>query len=361
MSADRVCVLDEGQVAWEGPPATFFREPGLAKEYGIRPNSLAECFGDLNVATLPVTVEEAWKVTDEFGLTLDPPPMVYRDELESPGQDNSEEVHPQPILEVEDASFCFEGGTMAIKGLSLSIAKGEFVAIVGKNGSGKSTLAKLLNGLLLPSTGRVLVAGQDTRCTAVSELAKVVGYVFQNPDHQIFAETVGEEVAFGARNIGCTQEECDLRVRESLAAVGLDEDRSRTRDPFSLTKGERQRVAVASALATKPEVLVFDEPNTGLDAEETDKMMDMFRVLNQRGHTIIMITHTMRLVAEYALRCVLVSHGQLIAVGSTREFFSQQELLESCALEVPPLIRFGQRWGHTLLTKAEVKASLRRK
>jgi energy-coupling factor transport system ATP-binding protein len=361
MSADRVCVLNEGQIVWEGPPASFFREPNLAKEYGIRPNSLAECFSDLSLATLPVTVEEAWKAADELGLTLDPPPTVFRDELVGPVRELSEKGANKPVLEIENVSFSYEGEANAVEDLSFSIGKGEFVAIVGKNGSGKSTLGKLLNGLLLPSTGRVLVAGQDTRYTAVSELAKIVGYVFQNPDHQIFAETVTEEIAFGARNIGCTQEECNLRVRESLAAVGLDEEMSRNQDPFSLTKGERQRVAVASALATRPGVLIFDEPTTGLDAEETDKIMDMFRVLNRQGHTIIMITHTMRLVAEYAFRCVVVSHGRHVADGSTREILSDQTLLESCSLEVPPLIRFCQRWGHTLLTKAEVKASLRRK
>ena len=109
------------------------------------------------------------------------------------------------------------------------------------------------------------------------------------------------------------------------------------------------------------EILIFDEPTTGLDAEETDKMMDMFRVLNRQGHTIIMITHTMRLVAEYAFRCVAMNQGRLVAFGPTREILSDLALLESCSLEVPPLIRFCHRWGHTLLTKAEIKASLRRK
>jgi energy-coupling factor transport system ATP-binding protein len=356
-----MCVLHKGQVGWEGPPNTFFRQPSLAKEYGIRPNSLAECFSDFGLPTLPVTVEEAWKVAEEFGLTLDPSPSLYQDAHACPVRGNSEQIQNRPLYEIENVSFSYEGGTKAVEGISFSIGTGEFIAILGKNGSGKSTLGKLLNGLLMPSTGRVLVAGQDTRFTSMRELAKVVGYVFQNPDHQIFAETVWEEVAFGARNIGCTRKECDLRVRESLTAVGLDENMSRNQDPFSLNKGERQRVAVASALAMKPAVLIFDEPTTGLDAEETDKMMDMFRLLNRQGHTIIIITHTLRLVAEYAFRCVVVSHGQLVAVGSTREILSHQTLLESCSLEVPPLIRFGQRWGHTLLTTAEVQASLRRK
>ena len=360
MLADRVCVLREGQIVWDGKPASFFREPVLSQENGIRANPLADCFSDFNVASLPVTVEEAWKTADEFGLTLDPPTSVTQDAHLGPNGERLNMVPNKPVLEIENVSFSYETGTKAIENISFSVDKGEFVAIVGKNGSGKSTLSKLLNGLLLPLTGRVLVVGQDTRFTAVSELARAVGYVFQNPDHQIFAETVWREVAFGPRNIGCTQAECDIRVRESLAAVGLNADVSRTQDPFSFTKGERQRVAVASALATKPEVLIFDEPTTGLDAVETDKIMSMFRVLNEQGHTIIMITHTMRLVAEYAYRCIVVSQGRLVADGPTRNILSDQTLLESCSLEVPPLIQFSQRWGHTLLTKAEVRGALKK-
>ena len=360
MLADRVCVLREGQIVWDGQPASFFREPGLSQENGIRANPLADCFSGFSVACLPVTVEEAWKTADHFGLTLDPPLSVIQDDRLGPKGESVKMVPNKPVLELENVSFSYEAGTKAIEDISLSIDKGEFVAIVGKNGSGKSTFSKLLNGLLLPWTGRVLVVGQDTRFTAVSELAKAVGYVFQNPDHQIFAETVWEEVAFGPHNIGCTQAECDIRVRESLAAVGLDADVSQTQDPFSFTKGERQRVAVASALATRPEVLIFDEPTTGLDAVETDKIMSMFRTLNGQGHTIIMITHTMRLVAEYAFRCVVVSQGRVVADGPTRKILSDQTLLESCSLEVPPLLQFSQRWGHTLLTKAEVRAALKK-
>ena len=361
MEADRIVVLHQGAVGWEGPAGTFFRNPGLSKEFGLRANSLAECFSDIEMSTLPVTVEEAWEVADENELTINPPWSLDEYQPHISSKDGIGKTENIPLVKMVEVSFRYEGGEKVLDDISLSIGSGEFVAIVGKNGSGKSTMSKLLNGLLLPSSGQVLVAGNDTRNTAVNSLAKVVGYVFQNPDHQIFAETVWEEVEFGARNIRCTQLECDRRVRESLAAVGLDEHMSRTQDPFSLTKGERQRVAVASALAMKPDALIFDEPTTGLDAYETDKIMEMFQRLHQQGHTIIMITHSMRLVAEYALRCVVLGRGKVMADCSTRKLFSQPSFLESCALEVPPLIRFSQRWGHTLLTQAEVKASLRRR
>jgi energy-coupling factor transport system ATP-binding protein len=143
----------------------------------------------------------------------------------------------------------------------------------------------------------------------MNELAKRVGLVFQNPDHQIFADSVWEEVAFGAKNMGFAPEEITVRVCESLLAVGLPVEQSGSLDPFSLRKGERQRVAVASILATRPAMLIFDEPTTGLDASEADRMMAMIRELNRQGHTIVMITHSMRLVAEYAQRCLLMEGG----------------------------------------------------
>jgi energy-coupling factor transport system ATP-binding protein len=195
----------------------------------------------------------------------------------------------------------------------------------------------------------------------MSELAKRVGLVFQNPDHQIFADTVWEEVAFSAKNLGCSPEEISIRVRESLQAVGLPVEENGALDPFSLRKGERQRVAVASILATRPAILIFDEPTTGLDAQETDRMMAMVRELNRQGHTIVMITHSMRLVAEYARRCLLMKAGQVVADGSPRDIFHDSALIQTASLEIPPLSQFSQRWGHTLLTVNEVKASLKPK
>jgi energy-coupling factor transport system ATP-binding protein len=202
------------------------------------------------------------------------------------------------------------------------------------------------------------VDGLDTGSTSMNELAKRIGLVFQNPDHQIFADTVWEEVAFSAKNLGCSEQEIAARVQESLAAVGLPCEGSHDLDPFSLGKGERQRVAVASVLATRPAVLIFDEPTTGLDTDETNRMMAMIRELNQQGHTIVMITHSMRLVATYARRCLLLHGGRMIADGTPREIFADTALIRAASLEIPDISLFSQRWGHTLLTVEEVKASL---
>ena len=194
----------------------------------------------------------SWDFADHLGLAV-------KSSQGDVGAPTSQSLQAQEnVIEVMHVSFHYQPRVLALDYVTISIEQGEFVALLGQNGSGKSTFAKLLNGLLRPSEGRVLVTGKDTRYAGVGELASIVGHVFQNPDHQIFAETVKKEIAFGARNAGCSNEECDARVKEVLQAVGLSGFEER--DPFSLNKGERQRVAVASILATKPKILVVDEP-----------------------------------------------------------------------------------------------------
>ena len=345
VEADRVCVLDQGEMVWQGTPRELLCRPDLAERYGVAPDPLTKCFQGQGAHTLPTTVEEAWELADTFGLSIVAPPLHDQDSGVVPSDPSAN------VLELNNVSAHYQPGVPALSRVSLSFRAGEFAAILGQNGSGKSTLAKLCNGLLLPSEGRVMVLGKDTQETG--GLSSIVGYVFQNPDHQIFAETVRKEVAFGAENAGCSPDECEARVAEALQAVGLTG--AEERDPFSLTKGERQRVAVASILAAKPRILIVDEPTTGLDAEESARMMNMMRALHRRGHTIIVITHDMEIVASYATRCVLMQRGAILADGPTRDIFSDPELLRSAALALPALTRFGQRWGVTLLTVEEVR------
>ena len=229
----------------------------MAAQYGIRPHPLAECFAGFDLPTLPVTVEEAWQVADDLGLSLS---LSEQRKASSIGDHSTQDP---PILELDHVTYGYDERQPVLRDVSATIHKGEFLAILGENGSGKSTLAKLFNGLLVPNEGAVTVMGLDTKVAGVGQLASVAGYVFQNPDHQIFAETVWNEVAFGAKNVGCSTEECERRVAEALQAVRLTG--AEQHDPFSLTKGERQRVAVASMLAAQPKILIFDEPTTGLD------------------------------------------------------------------------------------------------
>jgi len=356
--ADRVIVLDEGNIVWDGQPAMLLRDPDLMRQRGIRPLALTECFENLGCDPLPLTLEEAWAWTEKLHLILDPPAEVVDDSVRIGKPASSRDGPTDPIIQIEDVSFRYEEEPV-VQDITCIIYPGEFLALLGANGSGKSTLARLLNGLLVPIQGRILVDHLDTRMTSMNELAKRVGVVFQNPDHQIFADSVWDEVAFGAKNLGYSQEEIAIRVCESLLAVGFPVEQSGSLDPFSLRKGERQRVAVASILATRPAILIFDEPTTGLDAPETDRMMTMIRDLHRDGHTIVMITHSMRLVAEYAQRCLLMERGRIVADGSPRDIFHDSTLVSRASLEIPPVSRFSQRWGYTLLTVNEVKASLK--
>ncbi|MEO8326252.1 MAG: energy-coupling factor transporter ATPase [Nitrospirota bacterium] len=357
--ADRVLVLDQEHIVWEGKPETLLRQPQFMRDCGLRPFVLTECFEEWGAEHLPVSVEEAWIQAELLNLRLSPPEVVLDDTLRLGHPPEREPTMALPLIQVDNVSFQYEEQTV-LDDVSFTIHPGDFLALLGQNGSGKSTLARLLNGLLMPTHGTIVVDGMNTRTTSMNELARRVGLVFQNPDHQIFADTVWEEVAFSAKNMGCSKDEIADRVQESLAAVGLPVEGSRDLDPFSLRKGERQRIAVASVLATRPAVLIVDEPTTGLDPNETDRMMAMIRRLNQQGHTIVMITHSMGLVAAYARRCLLMHSGRIIADGTPREVFADPGLIQSASLEIPVISRFSQRWGQTLLTVEEVKASWRR-
>ena len=356
--ADRVLLLDEGRLVWEGLPSVFLQDPHLMRARGIRPLALTECFEELGCDPLPLTVEDAWAWTDKLQVGIEPPPEVLDDTVRLGKSPFSLAFQADPIIQIDGMSFQYEDQPV-LQDINCVIRSGEFVSLLGANGSGKSTLARLLNGLLAPTDGKIVIDGLDTRQTSMNELAKRVGLVFQNPDHQIFADSVWDEVAFSPKNFGCSDEEIAIRVREALEAVGLSVEESTNLDPFSLRKGERQRVAVASILATRPAVLIFDEPTTGLDAPETDRMMNVIRDLHQHGHTIVMITHSMRLVAEYAQRCLLMEGGKILSDGSPRDIFHNSALVRSASLEIPSISQFSQRWGYTLLTVTEVKASIK--
>ena len=354
--ADRVLVLGHGEIVREGKPDALLRDPQFMRMWGLRPHALTESFEGLGAENLPISVQEAWTQADALNLMIHPPAAVLDDSLRLGESPESSRKGALPVIQVEGVSFQYEEHRV-LEEVSFNVYRGDFLALLGQNGSGKSTLARLLNGLLTPAQGRIVVDGLDTRTTSMNELATCIGLVFQNPDHQIFADSVWEEVAFSPTNLGYAEKEIAIRVQESLDAVGFLSPECHALDPFSLRKGERQRIAVASVLATRPAVLIFDEPSTGLDAEETNRMMAMIRALNQQGHTIVMITHSMRVVADYARRCLLIHAGRLIADGTPREIFSDTALVRSASLELPAVTRFSQRWGHTLLTVEEVKAS----
>jgi cobalt transport protein ATP-binding subunit len=245
-------------------------------------------------------------------------------------------------LEVIDVAFRYaSSGANVLRGVNLRIDHGEFVALIGQNGAGKTTLAKHFNGLLKPSSGSVRVMGRDTRTAPVADLARAVGYVYQNPDHQIFAQRVRAEAAFGPRNLGLSPSEVERRVEQALALVGLQDHADDF--AFSLGRGQRQKLAVASVLAMEPRILVVDEPTTGLDQAGARGILDLLSTWNAEGRTIVVITHDMMLVAERIPRTVVVNDGRILADGPTRQVLTDAPLLRQAYLRPPQATRIAQR------------------
>ena len=240
-----------------------------------------------------------------------------------------------PIIEVIDLHHIYPTGTHALRGLNIKIYPGEFVAIIGQNGSGKTTFVKHLNGLLRASSGVVRVNGVDVSERKVSEMARTVGYCFQNPDHQIFCDSVYKEVAYGPHNLSLNQTEIDERIKEALEAVGMSD--LKEIHPRDLSKGQRQRVAVASVLAMHPTVLNIDEPTTGQDYRDGLEMLDLIMRLNQQGHTVLFITHDMPMVARFAQRVIVFRDGKVLLDGTTREVFREVDTLRTTFLEPPQI------------------------
>lgn len=219
------------------------------------------------------------------------------------------------------------------------------VALLGQNGAGKTTCAKLFNGIHKPTAGVVRVAGHDTRALAPSALARHVGYCYQNPNHQIWALKVADEVSFGPRNLGLDEEAVSARVDEALELVSLE--RHRDAYTFNLGWGERQQLAVASILAMRPEVIVVDEPTTGLDARGSRRIMDLLTNLNAQGLTLVVITHDMSIVAEYLPRTVCFRDGRAVYDGPTGQLmWREPELLASANLRPPPIVRLVLALGY---------------
>ncbi|MGH8985057.1 MAG: energy-coupling factor ABC transporter ATP-binding protein [Acidimicrobiia bacterium] len=272
--------------------------------------------------------------------------------------------HPDVAIDVDRVTFRYEAtAPTVLHDVSLKILQGEFVAMIGQNGAGKTTLAKTFNGLLKPSSGTVLAGGVDTKTASVGELARSVGYVYQNPDHQIFAQRVRAEVAFGPNNLKLSEAETAERVSEALELVGLTDHAEDF--AFSLGRGQRQKLAVASVLAMRPPTLVVDEPTTGLDQKGAKGILDLLSRWNAEGRTIVVITHDMTLVAERVPRTVVVAGGEIIADGPTREVLSNQELLATAFLRPPQVTRVAQRLSRygvrpDVLTIPELHAELSR-
>jgi len=239
------------------------------------------------------------------------------------------------MIEVQDLYFTYPSGVEALKGVSLSIQNGEFVAIMGENGAGKTTLVKHFNGLLKPVKGKVLIDGVETTKLSVASLARKVGFVFQNPDHQLFSETVEEEIAFALKNFGFNNETIEKRVTWALNLLGLSHYRKTS--PFMLSGGERKRVALASVLAWDPEILILDEPTIGQDYQQKENLRQFISQLRAQQKTIVVVTHDVEFVAECNPRVLLMHSGKIVADGEAKTVLTNPETLTQASI-VPPQI-----------------------
>lgn len=244
------------------------------------------------------------------------------------------------MIELKDVSFTYQQEN-TLDNISFHIDKGEFVALIGSNGAGKSTLSKLLNGLLKPASGTVIINGMDTRKTKSSTLARHIGFLFQNPDRQICKNTVAEEIRFGLELVINDKALVQQRLDSTLQRFGFNPDSN----PFQLSRGERQRLALASIIAAEPEILILDEPTTGLDYSECTQIMNTINELNSKGVTVVMVCHDMEVVLDFAERVLVVSHGRLIADGAAREIFRSAEVMQKASVMPPQITQLALRLG----------------
>jgi energy-coupling factor transporter ATP-binding protein EcfA2 len=333
--ADRVVVMSEGQIQIDGHPHVVFGDHGrkLRDEIGIDIPQVVSLALDLREAGcdigIPLTVAEAADAL--YG--------AYRDgriEIVS-----NPEARPQPapagspLIETKDVTYTYADGTNALKGVSFQMSRGEVFAIIGNNGSGKTTLAKHLVGLLRPSSGSISVAGMNTSTTDVRDIAKRVTYVFQYPDQQFVTQKVYDELAFNLHQADYPDDEVDRRVEEMLARFQLTSFKEKS--PFLLSGGEMRSLSVACMLTLDPEIVILDEPTYGQDLAHVTALMRILEEQLEKGMSIILITHDMRLVAEYANHVLVMSEGRPIFDGAPEDLFHRSSVLEQAALKAPPI------------------------
>ena len=352
LNSDRIVIMDGGRIIRTGSPWEMLADVRFLERHGVRPPQVAELMLKLGYETPSFKADEAYEVLRRDGWTIDRGKLqgiLAQDEVREAG-------YGDVIFELKGLSHTYRNGLRALDEIDLTIREGEFVAIIGQNGSGKTTLVKHLNGLLKPTGGDVIFLGKSVRRWKTSDIGRLVGFVFQNPDHQIFANTVREEVSFSPRNYGFSEAEVISSVKEALRAVELEgyEEMS----PFLLTKGERQRVALASVLACKPRVIILDEPTTGLDYHQQRRMMNLLKKLNEEGHTVIIVTHSLWTVAEYAHRVILLQNGKLVADGPVRKIFADEGMLWEAGLKPPEIVKLGRMLGADILSTKELETCL---
>ena len=355
--ADRIGLISQGKLIKVGMPGDIYAQVDLLQKQGLRPPQVAETFYSLRskglpIKRIPVRLDEGMdaltKLVTQTGVVISPPDQF------------SQPTRPAgvPLIRIRDLVYCYPDGTEALKGVSLDIHPGEYVLIAGQNGAGKTTLVKHFLNLLQPTSGKVQIAGVDIAQLSISDLAVKIGYVAQNPDAQIFNQTVWEEVAFALKHLNYPEDEITRLVDTQLDAMGLDEKRDL--HPLALPKGDRARIVMAAILAMEPEMVIFDEPTTGQDYRGAKAILDISKSLHQQGKTVVVVTHHLYLMPGYAERVIVMGKGTILLDASIRQAFHANETLAQTYLTPPQAVLLAQEMGRLqgeecpLLTPAEL-------
>ncbi|MBV9021984.1 MAG: ABC transporter ATP-binding protein [Ktedonobacteraceae bacterium] len=311
------------------PPQTFYKNRAILEACGASAGELTRISwhtGYTYQSRPPLTLDEGESAFAQAAQSIS---ASYLPECDRPSV-----CMREPVVQAEQLCYRYEDGTVALKGISAKLYRGEMLALLGPNGSGKTTFAKVIAGIYRPSDGNAEVLGQDLRLKRVrSQITRSVGYVFQNPDHQLFCRKVSDEVEYGLKNLGLPSKARQRLVQQTLEAVDLID--CANEDPLFLSKGQRQRLAVAAVLAMGPDILIVDEPTTGQDYRSITAIMRLLCTLQQQGKTILVITHDMTLVVEYCQRVIAFCDGLLAFSGTPQELFGNQEMLQRTGLHSP--------------------------
>jgi energy-coupling factor transporter ATP-binding protein EcfA2 len=335
--ADRIVVLDHGSIVVDCPASELSAHVDTLLAANIRPPRLMDLSHRLR-REFQLTVPDKGEGDSMAAFKQALAPYVPR--AEPPPHSTNGVTHTEPFVRVEDLSFVYPPPRRieALSHVGFTLQKGSFVAIVGQNGSGKTTLARCMSGYLKPTAGRTLIGGQDVQKLNLKQRARVVGYVFQNPDHQLFLDQADKDVAFGPQNLGWKPEQYQSKVEDVLKKLGLWDKREL--HPYRLSKGDRQRLAIAAVVVMEPQVLIVDEPTTGLDPTQARAVMDLLsHFRDTTDMTVIVVTHAMELVAEYCDRALVMLGGKLLLDGPTREVFAQTEILRQTRVQPPTITR----------------------
>lgn len=329
--ADRAVVLNQGKIVAEGTPREIFAQVDLLEKVGVQVPQLAALGHRIAPdQPPPLTIEESRRQIAS---------LIEKKKLK-PRKVNSSELslaQGEIVLECVNLTFTYPGfpPVTALRNVNLKIRKGEMIGIIGQNGSGKTTLVKQFLKLLKPTQGQVLFKGKDITNFTTGQLSTSIGLVLQNPDEQLFTISCREEVEFGLRNLKLPEDEIQRRVDESLGFVGLEQQKEIF--PFRLSFGDRRSLTVAAVIAMRPEVVILDEPTTAQDYLGRHRIAKLSKKLNAAGHTVIMITHDMNLVTQYADRTVVMGNGGVLLDGPTGKVFTEVETLKKTFIKPPPV------------------------